>query len=88
MLDTLPADVIKIALGLIGAVAGGLSASWWLAAARVPPVYNTAMLGGNREEAGRTDLMASLNARGARAAAAAVSCQAIILAIDALGFSN
>ncbi len=80
--------VAMIVIGVIGAIAGALSAFWWLEAAKVPPVYNTAMLGQNPEETARTNKMAGLNASAARAAAVAVGCQAVLLVLGMLQNSN
>lgn len=77
-------SIIITLIGIVGSVAGAASAYFWLSAARVKPVYNTAMLSGNREEEQRIDKMARLNALGACCAAVAVACQAILLAIQTI----
>ena len=81
--------MITTVLGTLGALSGALSAYWWLKAAKVPPVYNTAVLSGPMpEEKARTDLQAALNAKAAIAAALAVGSQAAILALAAAHISN
>ena len=70
-----------IILGVVGVFAGCLSAWWWLAAARVPLVYDPAMLDGDAREGARTDLSAKLSARAAAAASVTVLCQAGTLAV-------
>ena len=79
---------LMIAIGLFGAAAGALSAFWWLKAAKVQPVYNSAMLGTNPDEVKRIDTMARLNAIAAQAAAVAVFCQAALLLLSALQSST
>ena len=77
--------MFSMAVGATGALAGGLSAYWWVRAAHVLPVYNSSALQGlGGEEKKRTDRHASLNARAAIATAVATGCHGIVLALGVL----
>ena len=81
--------MIASIFGGIGAVFGGLSAWWWFASAKTPPVYNTAVLDGpNPAERERIDRQARLNAKAAMATGIAVMCQAVVLALGSAHISN